>query len=100
MLYVIEGVDSAESLPLRQRARPDHLARLSELQSAGRLLIAGPCPNLDTEEPGPAGFSGSLIIAEFESLDMARTWAEQDPYYTQGIFKSLSVRPFKKAFPR
>lgn len=100
MWYAIEGVDHADSLAQRQLARPAHLARLTALENDGRLLIAGPFPKVDANEPGPAGFSGSLIIAEFDDLSAAQAWAEQDPYLTQGVFQTIKVRPFKKAFPQ
>ncbi len=100
MFYAIQGIDYAGSLTQRRLARPAHWARLTALQNDGRLLLAGPFPKLDTEDPGPAGFTGSLIIAEFESLKAAEAWAEQDPYFIQGVFKKLSVRPFKKVFPQ
>lgn len=99
MLYAIYGEDHGDSLEQRRLARPAHLARLTALQDEGRLLLAGPFPKLDMEDPGSAGFSGSLIVAEFENLATAQAWAEQDPYYTQGVFKELGVRPFKKVFP-
>lgn len=99
MLYAIEGVDQADSLAQRRLARPAHLARLTALENDGRLLLAGPFPKLDAHDPGPAGFSGSLIIAEFENLSAAQTWAEQDPYLIQGVFETIKVRPFKKVFP-
>lgn len=99
MWYAIEGVDHADSLAQRQLARPAHLARLTALENDGRLLVAGPFPKVDANEPGPAGFSGSLIIAEFDDLRAAQAWAEQDPYHTQGVFQTIKVRPFKKVFP-
>lgn len=99
MWYAIEGVDHADSGALRQLARPAHLARLMALENDGRLLIAGPFPKLDAIDPGAAGFSGSLIIAEFDDLSAAQAWAEQDPYLTQGVFQTINVRPFKKVFP-
>ena len=99
MLYVISGEDVASSLEKRLSARPAHLARLTELQNAGRLLLAGPFPAIDSVDPGPAGFSGSLIVAEFESLTAAQTWADADPYVAAGVYAHLSVKPFKKVFP-
>ena len=79
--------------------RADHIARLQALQDEGRLLIAGPHPNLDSEDPGPAGFSGSLIVAEFDSLDVAQSWADADPYIAAGVYEKVIVKPFKKVFP-
>jgi len=99
MYYVIIGEDVADSLKNRQTARPAHLERLHKLQDSGRLLLAGPCPSIDNEDPGPAGFSGSVIVAEFDSLDEARTWADADPYITAGVYKQVTVKPFKKVFP-
>lgn len=92
-------ITPADSLAQRQLARPAHLARLTALENDGRLLIAGPFPKVDANEPGPAGFSGSLIIAEFDDLRAAQAWAEADPYHTQGVFQAIKVRPFKKVFP-
>ncbi|MCD5362596.1 YciI family protein [Chromobacterium aquaticum] len=100
MLYAIIGQDTADSLPRRLAARPAHLARLQALQDAGRLVLAGPCPAIDSANPGPAGFSGSLIVAEFESLDAAQAWADADPYIAAGVYASVSVKPFLKAFPQ
>ena len=99
MWYVIEGYDQAEALSARQQARPAHLARLQQLQAAGRLLVAGPCPAIDSEDPGPAGFSGSVVIAEFPSLQDARAWAEADPYVAAGVYGRTEVRPFRKVLP-
>ncbi|MCB1614403.1 MAG: YciI family protein [Pseudomonadales bacterium] len=99
MLYAIISTDIAESLPLRQKAREEHLARLRELKNTGRLFVAGPHPAIDTEEPGESGFSGSLIIAEFDSLEAARSWAEDDPYIKAGVYASSIVKPFKKVLP-
>ena len=99
MYYAISGRDIPDSLSKRQAARPAHLARLEELKNAGRLLVAGPHPAIDAEDPGPAGFTGSLIIAEFDSLESARAWAEADPYVTSGVFADVSVRPFRKVLP-
>ncbi len=99
MLYVISGEDVASSLEKRLAARSAHLARLTELQNAGRLLLAGPLPAIDSVEPGPAGFSGSLIVAEFESLIAAQAWADADPYVAAGVYARVSVKPFKKVFP-
>ncbi|MGL6070180.1 YciI family protein [Craterilacuibacter sp.] len=99
MLYAIQGEDIAGSLPQRLAARPEHLARLQMLQDAGRLLLAGPFPAIDAIDPGPAGFSGSLIVAEFASLAEAKTWAEADPYVAAGVYAQVSVKPFKKVLP-
>lgn len=99
MWYVIIGQDKANSLAQRQAARPQHLARLEALKAEGRLLLAGPCPAIDSEDPGPAGFSGSLIVAEFASLKDARDWADADPYRKAGVYEQVQVKPFKKVLP-
>ena len=99
MWYVIEGYDGQDVLAARQAARPEHLARLQALQKAGQLLLAGPCPAIDSEDPGAAGFSGSLVVAEFESLAMARAWADADPYVAAGVYARTEVRPFRKVLP-
>jgi len=99
MWYLIEGYDVADALPKRAAARPAHLQRLHELRDQGRLLLAGPCPAIDAEDPGPAGFSGSAIVAEFESLDAARAWADADPYVEAGVYARVDVRPFRKVLP-
>ncbi len=99
MYYVVIGTDVESSLEKRRSARTAHLARLEELKTQGRLLLAGPFPSIDSEDPGPAGFSGSLIIAEFESLDDAKAWAEADPYVAAGVYASVSVKPFRKTLP-
>lgn len=99
MLYAIYGEDVPNSLDRRLAARPAHLARLNELQSDGRLILAGPFPALDCADPGPAGFSGSLIVAEFESLQAAQAWAQADPYVNAGVYANVSVNPFKKVLP-
>ncbi|WP_240098479.1 YciI family protein [Thermomonas flagellata] len=99
MWYVIEGYDGQDVLAQRQAARPAHLARLHALRDAGRLLLAGPCPAIDAEDPGPAGFSGSLIVAAFESLEQAQAWAEADPYVAAGVYRRVEVRPFRKVLP-
>ena len=99
MLYAIVGQDSANSLEHRVATRPAHVARLKQLQDEGKLLLAGLFPSIDSMDPGPAGFSGSLIVAEFTSLDAAKTWAEADPYVEAGVYASVSVKPFKKVFP-
>lgn len=99
MLYMIRGEDHPDSLAARLAARPAHLARLSELQAAGRLILAGPCPAIDSPDPGPAGFSGSLIVAEFADLAAAQAWAATDPYVAAGVYAQVSVQPFRKVFP-
>lgn len=99
MWYAIEGHDVDGALPYRQQARAAHLARLSALRDEGRLLVAGPCPAIDAEDPGPAGFSGSIVIAEFESLEAARAWADADPYVAAGVYGRVDVRPFRKVLP-
>lgn len=99
MWYAIEGHDGDNVLDKRMAARADHLARLHALRDAGRLLLAGPCPAIDAEDPGPAGFSGSIVIAEFESLDDARAWADADPYVAAGVYSRVDVRPFKPVLP-
>ena len=100
MLYTIVGNDVENSLPLRQRVREAHLERLQTLQDAGRLMLAGPNPAVDSHEPGEAGFSGSVIVAEFDSLEEAREWADADPYIAAGVYASVTVKPFKRVFPR
>ena len=99
MWYVIDARDGQDVLQRRLEARPRHLARLNALRDAGRLLLAGPCSAIDAEDPGPAGFSGSLIVAEFESLEAARDWAKADPYVEAGVYASVDVRPFRKVLP-
>ncbi len=99
MLYAIIATDVADSLTARLAARPAHLARLQALQDAGRLLLAGPHPAIDSNDPGEAGFSGSLIVAEFESLEAATAWAEADPYRAAGVYAGVQVKPFRKVFP-
>ena len=99
MWYAIIGTDNPESLAARKSARPAHLARLQQLQDEGRLLLAGPFPAIDAADPGPAGFSGSLIVAEFASLDEAQAWAAADPYIAAGVYRETSVKPFLKALP-
>ena len=100
MLYTIVGEDRPDSLSPRLAARPEHLARLEKLQAEGRLVLAGPFPAIDSPDPGPAGFSGSLIVAEFESLDAAQTWADADPYVAAGVYARVTVKPFKRVFPK
>ena len=99
MLYTIIGLDTPNSLDKRKAARPAHVARLQTLQDAGRLLLAGPFPAVDAEDPGAAGFTGSLIVAEFISLIAAQDWAKADPYVAAGVYASVEVKPFKKSFP-
>ncbi|KRO91092.1 MAG: BolA family transcriptional regulator [SAR92 bacterium BACL26 MAG-121220-bin70] len=99
MWYSIVSQDVENSLTKRTAARPEHLARLIELKDDGRLLVAGPQPAIDNLEPGTAGFTGSLIIAEFDSLVDAQHWAEADPYILAGVYASVSVKPFKKVLP-
>jgi uncharacterized protein YciI len=98
MHYAIIATDTKGSLEKRLAARPRHLERLQALRNAGRLLIAGPHPAIDAEDPGPAGFSGSLVVAEFDSLDEARTWADADPYMEAGAYADIVVKPFKRVF--
>lgn len=100
MLYAILSEDVDDSLPLRKRARADHLARLEALQQDGRLVLAGPHPAIDAEDPGEAGFSGSLVIAEFDSLESARAWADADPYVAAGVYARVQVKPFRQVLPR
>lgn len=99
MWYAITGVDVENSLDKRKAARPAHLARLQKLLEEGRLLLAGPFPAIDAEDPGPAGFSGSLIIAEFDDLDAAKQWADTDPYRAAGVYREVMVRPFRQTLP-
>ncbi len=99
MWYAIIGNDKKDSLPARLAARPAHLARLEALRDAGRLKLAGPFPAIDAADPGPAGFSGSLIVAEFGSLAEAREWADADPYLAAGVYSGVDVRPFKLVLP-
>lgn len=99
MYYAIICEDVENSLPLRQQARPAHLERLQALADNGALLVAGPHPALDTEEPGEAGFTGSLVIAEFDSLAAAQAWADADPYVAAGVFRNVVVKPYKRVLP-
>ncbi len=99
MWYAIISEDVEDSGERRAAARPEHLARLQELLADGRLLIAGPHPAVDSEEPGVAGFTGSLVVAEFESLEEARSWADDDPYVRAGVYEHVTVKPFKIALP-
>ncbi len=100
MYYAIIGTDVPDSLERRLSVRPEHLKRLEELQNEGRLLTAGPFPCIDSDDPGPAGFSGSLIVAEFDSLSAARQWADSDPYIEAGVYASVSVKSYKKVYPQ
>jgi len=99
MYYAIISTDVENSLEKRTSARPDHIARLEDLKNQGRLLIAGPHPALDTEDPGEAGFTGSLVVAEFNSLADAQAWADADPYIAAGVYAQVIVKPFKKVLP-
>lgn len=99
MYYALMGEDVPNSLDKRLAARPGHLARLQALQDEGRLLAAGPLPAIDAVNPGSAGYTGSLIVAEFESLEAAQRWADEDPYTTEGVFARMTVKPFRKVFP-
>jgi uncharacterized protein YciI len=100
VLYAIISEDVENSLAKRAAARPKHLQRLQALQDAGRLVLAGPHPAVDTETPGDAGFTGSLVVAEFPSLEEARQWADSDPYIEAGVYAKVTVKPFKKVFPQ
>ncbi len=100
MLYAMIGEDAADSLEQRLAVRPAHLARLQALQDEGRLILAGPMPAIDAADPGPAGFTGSLIVAEFSSLTAAQEWFAADPYVAAGVFTSTRVRPFWQVFPK
>lgn len=100
MWYVIIGRDTSDSLDKRIAARPAHLQRLQALQEAGRLLLAGPFPAVDAIDPGAAGFTGSLIVAEFTSLQAAQDWAKSDPYVATGVYTDVNVQPFRKVFPQ
>lgn len=99
MLYAIISEDVANSLPLRKQARADHLARLETLREQGRLILAGPHPAVDSNDPGEAGFTGSLVVAEFPSLEAAQQWADADPYIAAGVYAGVTVKPFKKVLP-
>ena len=99
MLYSIVGIDAENSLKARLAARPDHVERLKQLVSPGKLVIAGPNPAIDSSDPGDAGFTGSIIIAEFDSLQAAQEWADQDPYIVTGVYASVEVKPFNQALP-
>ena len=99
MLYAIISQDVENSLQDRLAARPKHLERLTALQNQGRLILAGPHPAIDSEAPGESGFSGSLVVAEFESIEEAQAWADSDPYIKAGVYANVTVKPFKKVFP-
>lgn len=99
MWYAIMAEDTPNSLEKRLAARPEHLARLQALQNQGRLLLAGPFPAIDSIDPGPAGFSGSLIVAEFANLEEARAWADNDPFVHAGVYQQVTVKPFRKTLP-
>lgn len=99
MLYVIIGEDSKDSLSKRLANRPAHLQRVHELRDQGRLILAGPMPAIDAVDPGTAGFTGSLIVAEFPSLPDAQSWADADPYFIAGVYTRVTVKPFKKVLP-
>ena len=100
MLYAIIAQDVANSLQDRLAARPEHLERLTALQEQGRLILAGPHPAIDSEDPGESGFSGSLVVAEFDNLEDATSWADVDPYVAAGVYEKVTVKPFKKVFPK
>jgi uncharacterized protein len=99
MWYAIVGEDVENSLEKRLTARPAHLERLNQLSQNNRLLVAGPNPAIDSENPGEAGFTGSVVIAQFESLEQAQQWADEDPYIAAGVYKNVTVKPFKKVLP-
>jgi hypothetical protein len=99
MLYALISQDAADTLEKRMAARPEHVKRLEQLRDEGRLILAGPHPAIDCDDPGPAGFTGSLVVAEFDSLEDARHWANADPYLAAGVYEQLTVKPFKKVLP-
>ena len=99
MWYLIDARDAPGSLERRLTARPAHVARLLKLNEQGRLLVAGPLPAIDAEDPGPAGFLGSVIIARFDSIEAARAWADEDPYVSAGVYQEVEVIPFKRVMP-
>ncbi len=99
MLYAIISEDKQGTLEKRLEARPRHLDRLTQLQAEGRLILAGPHPAIDSEDPGSAGFTGSLVVAEFSSLEAAQSWAAEDPYIEAGVYETVTVKPFKKVLP-
>ncbi|MCK5728533.1 MAG: YciI family protein [Methylococcales bacterium] len=100
MLYAIMSTDVENSLPKRESARPEHLARLHDLQAQGRLILAGPHPIIDSNSSEAIGFSGSLVVAEFETLEMAKAWADADPYIKAGVYSQVIVKPFKQVLPK
>jgi len=99
MLYALISQDAADTLEKRMAARPEHVKRLEQLRDEGRLILAGPHPAIDCDDPGPAGFTGSLVVAEFDSLEDARHWANADPYLAAGVYEQITVKPFKKVLP-
>ena len=99
MWYAIISEDVPDSLQKRLSARPAHVARLEQLRDQGRLLLAGPCPSIDAQDPGPAGFTGSLVVAEFASLPEAQSWADADPYVAAGVYARVVIKPFRKTLP-
>ena len=99
MFYAFVCTDKPDTLAQRMQARPEHLARLEALRDEGRLLLAGPHPAIDSENPGDAGFTGSLVVAEFASLEAAQAWADADPYVAAGVYQQVSIKPFKKVLP-
>ena len=99
MLYAIISEDVADILAKRKSARTDHIARLNELYDKGRLILAGPHPAVDSNDPGDAGFTGSLVVAEFDSLTQAQAWADADPYIAAGVYAKVTVKPFKRVLP-
>lgn len=99
MWYVIYSEDVENSLPMRKEARPAHIERLKALADQGRVLAAGPCPAIDSEDPGEAGFTGSLVILDFDSLEQAQAWADADPYVAAGVYQKVVVKPYKKVLP-
>ncbi len=99
MLYTFISQDAANALEKRMAARPEHVKRLQQLRDEGRLILAGPHPAIDSDDPGPAGFTGSLVVAEFDSLEDARRWANADPYLAAGVYEQTTVKPFKKVLP-
>ncbi|MDO6424208.1 YciI family protein [Saccharophagus degradans] len=99
MLFAIISQDVPNSLPLRKTARADHIARLTKLRDEGRLILAGPHPAIESDDPGDAGFTGSLVVAEFASLQDAQSWADSDPYIKAGVYERVTVKPFKKVLP-
>jgi len=99
MLYALISQDAVDTLEKRMAARPEHVKRLEQLRDEGRLILAGPHPAIDSDDPGAAGFTGSLVVAEFDSLEDARLWANADPYMVAGVYEQITVKPFKKVLP-